>query len=127
MWIPLHQVKASDQKTGKTWKVDKLTYMGMDQTKKIWRRLDTYGGKLVENIVQAIARDILAESLIKIDSKGFEIVMHIHDEAVVDLPKNGADEKLEEMCSIMSEPIAWAEGLPLAADGYLTEFYKKDD
>jgi DNA polymerase len=108
------------------WGGDCLYYWGMDQVKKIWTRVDTYGGKLVENIVQAIARDLLAESLIKLDKKGFDIVMHVHDEVVAELLKKEAAARLEEMCAIMSEPVAWAEGLPLAADGYVTEYYKKD-
>lgn len=126
VWIPLSQKRPTDIGTGKTWTVQKLTYMGMNQTKKIWCRIDSYGGKLVENIVQAIARDILAVSMVKLDSRGFDIVMHVHDESVADLERETAEERLEEMCQIMGEPIEWAEGLPLAADGYLTEFYKKD-
>ena len=125
-WAHKSRILKSDIQTGKSWDVDKLVYMGMDQVKKIWTRVDTYGGKLVENIVQAIARDLLAESLIKLDNKGFDIVMHVHDEVVAELLKKEAAARLEEMCAIMSEPVAWAEGLPLAADGYVTEYYKKD-
>ena len=125
-WAPKSRILKSDIQTGKSWDVDKLVYMGMDQTTKIWEGVDTYGGKLVENIVQAIARDLLAESLIKLDKKGFDIVMHVHDEVVAELFKDEAGARLEEMCAIMSEPVAWAEGLPLAADGYVTEYYKKD-
>jgi DNA polymerase len=127
VWIPLTQKSPGDIGTDKKWTVEKITYMGMDEVKKIWRRIDSYGGKLVENIVQAIARDILAVSMMKLDSRGFDIVMHVHDESVADLERETAEERLEEMCQIMGEPIEWAEGLPLAADGYLTEFYKKDD
>ena len=108
-----------------TWEQTKLTYMGVND-KKQWTRLDTYGGKLVENIVQAIARDILADSMLRVDKAGFIIVMHVHDELVVDMPKKDSETKLKELCDIMSEPIEWAPGLPLAADGYLTEYYKKD-
>lgn len=109
------------------WGHPSLSYMGMDQTKKIWCRQDTYGGKLVENIVQAIARDLLAVSMIKLNKKGFEISMHVHDEAVAEIPDDDHQEAtLEEICAIMGEPVEWAEGLPLAADGYLTKYYKKD-
>lgn len=108
------------------WGGDQLQYMGMDQVKKVWTRVDTYGGKLVENIVQAIARDILAYSLVKLDNAGFDIVMHVHDEAVAEIDRTDAEQELERMCAIMSEPIEWAEGLALAADGYITEYYKKD-
>ena len=101
-----------------------LTYKGMDQTTKQWRTQYTYGGKLVENIVQAIARDCLAEALLKIDAAGFKIVMHVHDEAVIEIEENAAD--LEAINRIMGEPVEWAKGLPLTADSYSTPFYKKD-
>lgn len=125
-WAPLSRITKLDIKTGRTWDVDKLVYMGMHQEKKIWTKIDTYGGKLVENIVQAIARDILAESLIKLNKAGYDIVMHVHDEVVAELPVDDSKDDLNIMCDIMSEPIEWAEGLPLGADGYITEYYKKD-
>ncbi len=99
-----------------------LSYEGVDD-KKQWTRLRTYGGKLVENIVQAIARDCLAESMLRLDDAGYTIAMHVHDE-VIDDSNHGT---LEEMFSIMGQPIAWAPGLPLRADGFETNFYKKDD
>lgn len=108
------------------WGKDCLYYSGMDQVKKTWGRVDTYGGKLVENIVQAIARDLLAESLIKLDRAGFYIVMHVHDEAVIEVSTQNANSQLDKICAIMSEPVAWAEGLNLGADGYVTEYYKKE-
>lgn len=101
-----------------------LTYKGMDQTTKQWKTQDTYGGKLVENIVQGIARDCLAEALLKIDAAGFKIVMHVHDEVVIEADEDSLD--LSAINSIMSEPISWAPGLPLTADSYSTPFYKKD-
>ena len=125
-WAPKNRILKSDIQTGKSWDVDKLVYMGMNQTTKIWERVDTYGGKLVENIVQAIARDLLAESLIKLDKAGFDIVMHVHDEVVCEIFKGAAAEELKIICEIMGESVAWAEGLPLAADGYVTDYYKKD-
>ena len=103
-----------------------LLYMGMDQVKKTWGRVETYGGKLVENIVQAIARDILADSMIRLDAAGYEIVMHVHDEAVAEVHETNTEDSLTKMCDIMGQPIEWAKGLPLAADGYLTKYYKKD-
>lgn len=101
-----------------------ITYMGMNQTSKRWERVDTFGGKLVENIVQAFARDCLAESIIKLEDKGFKVNFHVHDEVVLDIP-NGTS-SVEEITNIMGESIAWAKGLPLRADGYECEFYKKD-
>lgn len=100
-----------------------LTYRGVDQNTKKWTEILTYGGKLTENIVQAIARDCLAVSMQRAYNAGFQIVMHIHDEMVVDCPK---DRKLEELTSLMAEPISWAPGLLLRGDGFETEFYKKD-
>lgn len=98
-----------------------LGYEGVND-KKQWSRLRTYGGKLVENIVQAIARDCLAESLLRLDAQGYPIVMHVHDEIIADCTAGS----LEEMCDIMGQPISWAPGLPLRADGFETEFYCKD-
>lgn len=101
-----------------------ITYMGVDQEKKRWTQLETYGGKLVENTVQAIARDCLAIALQRLDAAGYRSVMHIHDEVVIDCPENQCD--LERVCKIMGEPIPWAEGLILRADGFLTDYYRKD-
>lgn len=103
-----------------------VKYKGVDQTSKKWWWVDSYGGKFVENIVQAIARDILADSMQRLDRAGFDIVMHVHDEVVAAVLASMSEEKLEEMCSIMGQEIPWAEGLPNAADGYITYFYKKD-
>lgn len=103
-----------------------LMYMGMDQVKKTWGRVETYGGKLVENIVQAIARDILADSMLRLDKEGFDIVGHVHDEVIAEVEADKSTEKLNEMCDIMTSQIKWAKGLPLGADGFLTKYYKKD-
>lgn len=84
----------------------------------------TYGGKLVENIVQATARDLLADNLLKIDSLGYKIVFHVHDEIVSEMPYGQGT--LQEVEQVMSEPIEWAPGLPLDADGFETEYYMKD-
>lgn len=103
-----------------------IKYKGVEQNTKKWWWVETYGGKLVENIVQAIARDILAVSMIKLHNAGFDIVMHVHDEVVAELDDKMAESKLQQMCEIMGEEVNWAEGLPLGADGYTTKFYKKD-
>ncbi|BCG57464.1 DNA polymerase [Paenibacillus sp. URB8-2] len=101
-----------------------LTYDGVDQTKKTWGRIDTYGPKLVENIVQAIARDCLAESMLQLDARGYQLRMHVHDEVIIDEPEE--QDSLEEIADIMGKPIPWAPGLPLRADGFETTFYRKD-
>lgn len=100
-----------------------ITYEGIGATKK-WDRIDTYGPKLVENIVQAIARDLLAEAMLRLDKEGYEIVMHIHDEVVIEAPKIKGS--LKDVCDIMGITPKWAEGLFLRADGYECEYYKKD-
>lgn len=87
-----------------------------------WDKIESYGGKFVENIVQAIARDILAESMIRLEKKGFNIVMHIHDEVVIESDSSS----IEEVNQIMSLVPSWAPGLILDADGFESEFYKKD-
>jgi DNA polymerase len=110
------------------WGNDAIAYRGIDSVTKQWLHIDTYGGKLTENIVQAIARDLLALSMLNLDAKGYDIVMHVHDEAACEIPFNEQtnEDTLEDMCRIMGIEAPWAKGLPLAADGYLTPFYKKD-
>ncbi len=102
---------------------ESLSYEGVGESKK-WMRIETYGPKLVENIVQATARDLLAQAMLRLRNKKFEIVMHIHDEAVLEVPEGVSG--VEEICRIMSEQPDWAAGLPLRADGYECAFYKKD-
>ena len=106
------------------WGEASVTYMGMDQTTKKWKQLETYGGKLVENCVQAIARDCLAGAIERLEAAGFPVVFHVHDEVVLDCPCFGAD--LDKVVEIMSAPIPWAPGLPLNADGWVNPFFKKD-
>lgn len=100
-----------------------LTYEGIGESGK-WSRLETYGPKLVENIVQGTARDLLAEAMLRLRKSGFSIVMHIHDEAVLEVPVGISS--VEDVCTIMAVQPEWAAGLPLRADGYECEFYKKD-
>lgn len=89
-----------------------------------WGELETYGGKLTENIVQAIARDCLAETLRRVEAAGYQTVMHIHDEVVLDVPDNRAD--LDAVVELMKLPIPWAPDLPLNAAGFVGKYYKKD-
>ena len=100
-----------------------LTYEGVGESRK-WMRIETYGPKLVENIVQATARDLLALSMLRLRDAGFDIVMHIHDEAVLEVPVGQSS--VQEVCEIMGMAPDWADGLPLRADGYECEFYRKD-
>lgn len=105
---------------------ESVTYEGVGGTKK-WERIESYGAKFVENIVQAISRDILAEAMLRLAVHGFQIVMHVHDE-VVEVVIEAPDKIsfVEEVCRIMSETPAWAKGLILNADGYECELYKKE-
>ena len=102
----------------------KIVFEGMNSTSRQWGWIDTYGGKLVENIVQATARDCLAYSMLQLDKAGYEIVMHVHDELVIEVPKNS--EELETIANIMGQEIPWAKGLPLRADAYECSYYQKD-
>ena len=102
---------------------ESVTYEGLGMTKK-WERIETFGGKLVENITQATARDLLVFAMKQLRNRGFDIVMHVHDEIVLEVPYGVSS--VEEICSIMAENPPWAKGLPLKADGYACEFYRKD-
>lgn len=103
-----------------------ITYMGQNQTTHKWEQLKTYGGKLTENIVQAIARDCLALTLMRISKTGYWTVMHVHDEVIVEVPKEMANKCLEQIEGIMAEPIPLAPGLILTADGFTSNYYRKD-
>lgn len=109
---------------------DMLTYEGWvnEENKttgaKIWGEVRTYGGKLVENIVQAYSRDCLALAMVRLDAAGYKIVMHVHDEAVIEHPTNQIN--IQEVDNIMSQPISWAPNLPLRAVSSIFKFYQKD-
>lgn len=102
-----------------------LTYEGLDQKTKQWTRLPTYGGKLVENITQAIARDCLRESMLALDAAHFEQLFTVHDEIVLEVPLQGPW-TLKQAEEIMGRPIPWAPGLPLRGDGFETPYYMKE-
>lgn len=102
-----------------------IVYEGQNQTTKKWEVQETYGGKLVENIVQGIARDCLAVTMVRLEKMGYPIVFHVHDEVILEVPAGGS-KTLGEVCEVFKKPIPWAEGLPLKGDGYITNYYKKD-
>lgn len=109
------------------WGNPSVSYMGQNQTTKRWERVETYGGKLVENIVQAIARDCLAIAIENLEAQGLHVVFHIHDEVVIDTPAwADEDTMLDTVTKIMTKPIPWAQALPLNADGWVDKFFKKD-
>ena len=104
-----------------------IIYNGVDQTTKRWKQIETYGGKLTENCVQAIARDALAGAVDRLEAAGFPIVFHVHDEVCIDMkPFGTSKEMLEAVTSIMAAPIPWAPTLPLNADGWVGDFFTKD-
>lgn len=116
-----------DKKIGRsTMPTRVLCYEGVVQETKQWGEIDTYGGKLTENIVQAISRDLLGNSMLNLENSGYYPVCHIHDECLVEVPEENAQTYYETMANIMSRPPEWASDLPLRADGYTTPFYLKD-
>lgn len=103
----------------------RITYMTQNQTTRKWERCETYGGKLTENIVQSVARDCLAEKMKLLESMGYQIVFHVHDELILDVPREDK-EAAALVDRIMGEPIDWAPGLPLKGGTYECDFYRKD-
>ena len=119
--------KFKDKKIGRsTMPTRVLCYQGVVQEAKQWGEIDTYGGKLTENIVQAISRDLLGNSMLNLEANDYHPVCHIHDEVLCEVPEENAQAYYEEMASIMGTPPEWASDLPLRADGYTTPFYLKD-
>lgn len=106
---------------------ESIYYMGTNQTSKKWEPIPTYGGKLTENIVQAIARDCLAESIYILETQGYNIVFHVHDEVIIETENNlEVHKQFEHILKSMGRPIPWAPGLLLKADGFITQYYKKE-
>lgn len=101
---------------------ESISYEGVGESKK-WGRIQTYGPKLTENIIQATARDILAEALQRLERAGYHVVMHVHDEVVIEAEP---DTFLETICALLGETPSWAPGLMLRAEGFVTDFYKKE-
>lgn len=101
---------------------EQVTYEGVAANKH-WERIESYGPKFIENVTQATCRDLLAEAMLRLDKAGYKIVMHVHDEVVIEADMNA---EVETVCQIMGETPSWAEGLKLTAAGYECEFYQKD-
>ena len=118
--------KFKDKKIGhSTMPTRVLCYQGVVQETKQWGEIDTYGGKLTENIVQAIARDLLGDAMLRMQDEGYEIVASVHDEVIVEVPEINAKDHYNRLVEIMSTPPQWAEDLPLNADGGVMMFYQK--
>jgi DNA polymerase len=110
-----------------SFEVQDISYKGQNQITGKWETLHTYGGKLTENIVQAISRDLLAQAIFNVFDMGYNIVLHVHDEIAAEIPKDGNEENvLNDMCVAMAQAPDWAGGIALRAAGYLTDYYKKD-
>lgn len=105
---------------------ESIGFYGKNQVTGKWEKQETYAGKLAENATQSVARDLLAESIERLEANGFEILFHIHDEVVIDYGGGDADEALEKVYALMSEVPKWAKGLPMAADGWVGAYFKKD-
>ena len=103
---------------------DNITYEGTIQSSGGWGRIESYGPKFVENIVQATARDCVAEAMFRLEAAGFPIVFHVHDEVICEVPIGVSS--AEELGALMGQPISWAPNLPLRADAYECEYYRKD-
>lgn len=103
---------------------EEITYDGLDQEHNKWTRIHTWGGKLFENVIQAIARDILCHALANLDKAGLPVVMHVHDEAIVDVPKD--EYTVDQMNNLMADLPDWGKDIPLEADGFKSNFYMKD-
>ncbi len=106
------------------WGGPSILYWGVNQTTRKWDQTETYGGKLTENVVQALARDCLALAIERLETAGYPVVFHVHDEVVIEVPSEKAD--LDAVCRIMGQPVPWAPGLPLKAEGWIGKYYKKD-
>ena len=108
------------------WGKESLKFQGTNSTTKRWEWIETYGGKLTENIVQAIARDCLAHTILMMNAQGYKIVFHVHDEIVCEVPKDSSEFQLRMIQDVFAGNADWAEGLPLKGAGYTTPYYLKD-
>lgn len=131
VWLTKHNTLALELPSGRRLHYrnarivkDSIVYEGLDAT-KTWGRVDSYGGKLTENAVQAIARDVLTYTMSRADALGFDIIMHVHDEVVVEEQEANAQETLEALNALMDVPPSWAKDLPLRGDGFIANFYQK--
>lgn len=108
--------KQVDEDSGKENYRERIRYMGENQTTRQWSKQYTYGGKLAENITQALCRDLLAVALVEVDAAGWPIILHVHDEIVTEVP-NTPEYTVDKLSALMCKLPSWAEGFPLAAEG----------
>lgn len=105
---------------------DSLSFKGVNQQTHKWTTVFTYGGKITENIVQAIARDCLALAIDRLEKAGYRPILHVHDEVIIEVPIEEKEKHLKAIEDIMAQPIDWAEGLELKAAGFTADYYQKD-
>lgn len=117
--------RIKEKRTGRS-SLTSIYYDGLIQATKTWGEIDTYGGKLCENCIQAIARDLLAHTMLNLDKAGYKVIAHIHDEVIVEVDTDTAKDDYNKIIDIMGVSPKWASDLPLRADGYITPFYLKD-
>ena len=122
---PMVEYVNAISKKGNPYKQTKISCEGIDQVTRQWTRIDTWGGKIFENIVQAICRDVLGYGMMLADQKGFEIVLHVHDEIVCEVPETG-DLNVEGLVECMCVTPSWAPGFLVGAEGFASEYYKKE-
>lgn len=103
-----------------------VSFLGLNQTTRKWEWTNTWGGKLTENVVQAIARDCLCETLKGCDEIGAKTIMHVHDEVICEVPTEEKETKFKQLLDVMAKPIDWAPDLILVGDGFISDYYKKD-
>lgn len=103
-----------------------IQYWGFDQTTKRWCRQRTYGGKLTENLCQAIGRDCLVNGMLNLDKAGYEISLHVHDETASEIGIDAGEEVLDEMLGLLCKKAPWMKNLPLKAEGFFAKYYRKD-
>lgn len=108
---------------GEPWTRDEIIFWGVDPVTYQWAKLYTYGGKLVENAVQAIARDVLTEAMLRAEARGYPVVLHVHDEIVAEVPEDFGD--VGELCELTAEVPLWLQGCPIKAEGWRGRRYRK--
>ena len=119
-WEPRYEEAKDPKRYGKT-----LSYMYLNQTTKKWERIETFAGRICENLVQSVARDCLKEALLNLTYEGYDIRMHVHDEVIINEP-DGSGRTVEDVIRVMTKPVEWLPNLPLDADGYECPYYIKD-
>lgn len=124
--IGVSQIDFYERQGHETWTKPQLSFMGQDARTKAWSRQLTYGGSLAENVTQAVSRDILAAAIMRLERHGFPVVLHVHDEVVVEVPEDAPADTAAQVDALMVAPEPWMTGLPIVAKGWRGVRYRKD-